>query len=98
MELENILIGPNPCNRCGGEYGEHTETCPNGQIKRTPEEWQKIKNLVVLDPDGWRHDNKDFNDPLTEEEWTYRQQRSTCMTKPNLFGKNPKVVDKKKKR
>lgn len=24
---EEIIIGPNSCTRCGGEYGEHLEAC-----------------------------------------------------------------------
>ncbi len=27
----NFPIGPNPCGRCGGEYGEHDMLCPNAK-------------------------------------------------------------------
>jgi hypothetical protein len=61
-------------------------------IRHRPATWMKIKNILVLDPDGWRSDNKSFNAPLTEDEWKWRQQRSTCMVK------NEKIVDEKKKK
>lgn len=61
-------------------------------IKHRPATWMKMTGIYVLDPDGWRGDNKSMNAPLTEEEWKWRQSKSTCMLK------NPKVVDKQKVR
>lgn len=61
--------------------------------RHRPATWMKMTGIIVLDPDGWRCDNKSIYDPLTEEEWTKRRTRSTCMTK-----KSEKVVDKKKNR
>jgi hypothetical protein len=53
-------------------------------IRHRPATWMKMTGIFVLDPDGWRVDNKSFNAPLTEEEWTKRQQRSTCMVKKEV--------------
>ena len=44
---EEIPIGPNPCYQCGGEYGEHSNTCSkspqNIRLKRIAEICQSIK-------------------------------------------------------
>jgi hypothetical protein len=51
------------------------------EIRHRPTTWMKMTGIIVLDPDGWRCDNKNMNTPLTEEEWKWRQQKSTCMVK-----------------
>lgn len=33
---EEILIGPNPCHSCGGEYGEHDMDCRRHQHNIPP--------------------------------------------------------------
>jgi hypothetical protein len=64
------------------------------EVRHRPATWMKITGIIVLDPDGWRGQyDKSMYIPITENEWTWRQQRSTCMTK-----KSEKVVDKRKHR
>ena len=46
-------------------------------IKHRPETWQKLTGITVLDPDGWRRDNKSWNTPLTEKQWNERMCIST---------------------
>lgn len=51
---------------------------------RTPEEWMNLKGPVVLDPDGWRFQHgklmpKDWDEPLTYEEFRERARHSTTM-------------------
>ena len=42
---EETIIGPNPCHWCGGEYGEHRDTC-----KRKRVEPQEVTLMdVILD-------------------------------------------------
>ncbi len=49
---------------------------------KTSKEWQDIKGVVILDPDGWDRQNYDysFNEELiTEEEFDKRLSVSTVM-------------------
>lgn len=46
-------------------------------VLKTPKEWGEILGWIVMDPDGWRHDNKSFDDPITEEEYAERLWPST---------------------
>ncbi len=52
-----------------------TEQIPNA--KKIPTEWEKITGIRILDPDGWRQDNKDWWEPIDEEEWEKRMMQST---------------------
>lgn len=45
--------------------------------KLTPEEWCKLKNVEIIDPDGWRVDNKPFSELITEREFNTRIGTST---------------------
>ncbi len=45
---------------------------------RTPDEWQKLTGITILDPDGWRADGFDFNKPISEADWNRRMLQSTC--------------------
>lgn len=44
---------------------------------RPPQEWCWIQGVTILDPDGWRWDGKDWDEPITEAEFTERASRST---------------------
>jgi len=44
---------------------------------KTPDEWCKILDIRVLDPDGWREDKKNWNDPISKAEFTKRMLLST---------------------
>ena len=44
---------------------------------RRPEEWADSMSITILDPDGWRIDGKDFNEPITFEEFEDRLCNST---------------------
>lgn len=47
--------------------------------RHLPKTWEKLDNIKIYDPDGWREDGKSFNSPLTREEWEHRKMRSTCI-------------------
>jgi hypothetical protein len=58
---------------------------------KTPAEWAKQKNLIILDHDGWRTGftangekwrSKDFGDPISEYEFTTRVSISTIRIPP----------------
>lgn len=50
-------------------------------VKRTPIEWEEIHRIKILDPDGWRLDDKSFTEPITEAEFYDRAAISTiCKT------------------
>lgn len=49
---------------------------------KTPEEWSEIRNVTILDPDGWRFtfnglEAKDFLEPITLDEFNKRMGQST---------------------
>lgn len=52
-------------------------------VKHKPKTWEKIYDLVIYDPDGWRTDKKSMKAPICEDEWYNRMVMSTC-----IFGKN----------
>ena len=45
--------------------------------ERTPVEWAASEMVIIVDPDGWRHDLKAFTDPLTWPEYERRRWVST---------------------
>jgi len=49
------------------------------KIKLMPYEWQECKGIIILDPDGWRVDNKSQFEPITKEEFDKRAAMSTIM-------------------
>ena len=51
------------------------------QELKTPAEWQQIKEVTIYDADGWRYDNKNFDEPITSEEFDKRAVESTVMVK-----------------
>lgn len=45
---------------------------------RTPEEWQEITGIRVMDPDGWRGEfDPSWNQPISKAEFIQRASRST---------------------
>jgi len=58
----------------------------NKNIKRLPIEWQAIDEIVVIDADGWRCDNKSWDDPITRFEWDKRKSQSTIRPKKKIKG------------
>ena len=46
-------------------------------IKLSPTEWQAKTGITIMDPDGWRIDNKSFDEPIDEAEWNERMFSST---------------------
>lgn len=44
-----------------------------------PDFWAKSEGIVILDPDGWRDDNKPWDEPIGFEEWQVRRNKSTIM-------------------
>jgi len=59
----------------GGNLSEHRA---DGQT-RTPAEWERLECVVVLDPDGWRYDSKEWGDPIQFAEWERRMAASTIL-------------------
>jgi hypothetical protein len=51
----------------------------------TPEEWQKITGIIIYDPDGWREDNKNWDDPIDQDEWNRRMIISTVIHHPKVL-------------
>ena len=51
----------------------------NNPAFKTPEEWQKIKEVIIYDADGWRFDRKPFDEPISEQEFNARALKSTVM-------------------
>jgi hypothetical protein len=52
--------------------------------KLTSEEWCKLKNVEIIDPDGWRNgDENSWTERITEEEFENRRSRSTVNYKPS---------------
>lgn len=47
--------------------------------KKTPEDWARLKGIVIVDPDGWRDDEnyRRWDEPITEEEFRRRAAVST---------------------
>jgi len=47
-------------------------------MKRRPEDWCRIHNVLILDPDGWRSvDSPSWDEPIDEEEFIERMSVST---------------------
>ena len=44
---------------------------------KTPDEWCKFHDLRIMDPDGWREDNKSWSDLITDKEFQKRAMAST---------------------
>lgn len=53
--------------------------------KRTPDEWQNILGITVLDPDGWDRKNfaVDWAKPLTQAEFQAKADMSTTTGRRN---------------
>lgn len=47
--------------------------------KRTPVEWKNIDNVLIVNPDGWRNEDRDWNEPITRKEWERLSKQSTQM-------------------
>lgn len=61
-------------------------------ILRKPSEWAALDHIQILDPDGWRSPNeKDFDIPISEEEWHERSMRCTIR---RLYTLCPKTGNK----
>lgn len=51
---------------------------------QTPEEWATLDHIRIWDPDGWRTPYaKDFKEPLTREDYTWRMMISTVQRLPD---------------
>ena len=48
---------------------------------KTPEDWMELNhpNQKIMDPDGWRGNDKSFADVITEEEFERRLAECTIM-------------------
>ncbi len=59
-------------------------------ILRKPSEWATLDNIRILDPDGWRSPNeKDFEIPISREEWYERSRRCTVQRLPTCYCGKP---------
>lgn len=63
------------------QQGSLAHTFINWVLRRkTPEQWLRTKRFQgvrVLDPDGWRMDQKSWDDPLSRSEFYARLMLST---------------------
>jgi hypothetical protein len=69
---------PRPFSVSYETYGENHERIFGKKL--TPEEWCKLKDIKIIDPDGWRVDNTSFTKPITESEFYKRLNTSTIQT------------------
>lgn len=53
-------------------------------VLKTPEEWEREYDVVVLDADGWRRDGKPFEEPIDHDEFMSRACASTVRNCANL--------------
>lgn len=60
---------------------------PDDIVLKTPEEWCKIYKIRVIDPDGWRQENIEWEDKINEETFNRLARVSTC-TLPSVFSKH----------
>lgn len=44
---------------------------------KPPREWAHEKGMWIRSPDGWRVDDKSFDEPITEREFRRRASMST---------------------
>jgi len=62
------------------------------EILKTSEEWQKLSDTLVLDPDGWdRHGDFNYSwyeELITEKEFNSRMMVSTCAMRGCGFNGN----------
>lgn len=54
---------------------------------KKPSEWEKLTEITILDPDGWREDNKSFEEPIEEEEFMRRMWNSTVTIPSHIMKK-----------
>ena len=47
------------------------------EVKHLPVTWCKLMKVKILDPDGWREDNKSWEAPLTRVDFLARAAKST---------------------
>lgn len=87
--------------RCKYGFMHRQCRCPGGEVtivdcdktlhkkvQRTALEWAAIHKVVIMDPDGWRHnnDNVDMDTPITFDDFKDRTLQSTVrMLDKNLF-------------
>lgn len=48
--MDDILIGPNPCQDCGGEYGEHYPDCGTLPDEPKPVRTRLAERLAAMGP------------------------------------------------
>ena len=54
-------------------------------MKRTPEEWSKIHDVFIFDPDGWRgKGDPSWDTPLDEDDFLRRMWVSTIGPRKNF--------------
>lgn len=57
------------------------------ELEFTPKTWCSITGITVLDPDGWREDNKDWDEPIAFGEFQRRVNNSTAKYPPKFYDK-----------
>ena len=57
---------------------------------KTPSEWCQELGAKIMDPDGWRDGTRDWEEPITREEFDERLNRCTIWSKgyPLFLGRN----------
>ena len=62
------------------------------EVKHLPVTWCKLMKVKILDPDGWREDNKSWEAPLTRVDFLARAAKST--TNRLDYGEDAKATPK----
>lgn len=55
---------------------------------KSPEEWMQVTKVRVLGPDGWRKDGKNWDTPISEEEFHLRVSTSSCIFPAGYWQQN----------
>jgi hypothetical protein len=58
------------------------------ELEFTPEVWNSMYGVRIMDPDGWRRDGKDYDEPLTFDDWHDRMLDSTVAAPNAVFRKD----------
>lgn len=55
------------------------------EIKKTPEQWLEDEDFMIIDPDGWRHEDAPaWDEPITKAEFDSRLLE--CTVAPKNWG------------
>lgn len=74
LKLWDIDFSSDTCF-CHPDIAHHIGTT-SVELK-TPSEWASDEDVKIIDPDGWRFDERSFEDEICYDEWIWRRNKST---------------------